>query len=91
MIQIKGEKKNHKMFALKRIINYSVIISRNSIVVNQFQKRLLYNSLPLFSKQFSPDSSPIKIVSKKKRKISSSSEEDEVIKKEPASPAHKKK
>lgn len=79
------------MFALKRIINYSVIISRNSIVVNQFQKRLLYNSLPLFSKQSSPDSSPIKIVSKKKRKISSSSEEDQVIKKEPASPAHKKK
>ncbi|CAG9804144.1 unnamed protein product [Chironomus riparius] len=38
----------------------------------------------------SPDSSPIKIVSKKKRKISSSSEEDEVTKKE-ASPVHKKK
>lgn len=80
MIQTKGEK---KMFALKRIINYSVNI-------NRFQKRLLYNSLPLFSKPYSPDTSPIKIVSKKKRKISSSSE-DEVIKKEPTSPAHKKK
>ena len=78
------------MFALRRIINYSVNISRKTIVVSQFQKRLVYNSLPLFSKQYSPDSSPIKIVSKKKRKISSSSEENEVTKKE-ASPVHKKK
>lgn len=79
------------MFVIRKIINYSVNISRNSIVFSQFQKRLLYNSLPLFSKQYSPDSSPIKIVSKKKRKISSSSEEDDPVNKKEPSPVHKKK
>lgn len=77
------------MFAFRSLINCSVNLARCTNIV---EKRLLYNSLPLFSKNFSPESSPIKVVAKKKRKISSSSEENEpskVVKKE-QSPVTKK-
>lgn len=83
------------MFALKNLVNCSVNSARKAIIVDQLKRRLLYNSFPLFSKNFSPESSPVKVVVKKKRKIVSSSSEDDVkepskiIKKEP-SPVSKK-
>lgn len=79
------------MFVVKTIMKFSVNTTQFALVVNESRRRLLYNSLPLFSKIYSPDSSPIKVVSKKKRKISSSSEEDEPSIKKEVSPVAKKK
>ena len=86
------------MFPLRCFINFSLTKNVvNKMILNHLEtKRQLHNSLSLsFSKKFSPDTSPIKVISKKKRKISSSSSEDDekaskIIKKLEVTPVSKK-
>lgn len=71
------------MFVLKLLARNSRIISAVSRVKLD-QSRLVSNLTPLLSKNYSPESSPVKTVVKKKRRISSSSEEEVSPKKEDA-------
>jgi hypothetical protein len=81
------------MFVVKYFLK-SPQIFNNSVAI---QSRLLNSSSNLngiLFKKFSPDSSPVKNISKKKRKISSSSEEEvekPAPKKKDVSPSDRKK
>lgn len=73
------------MFISKILSRTIPVLTRIAIENNAlFHRKLLFTNFPLSIKCYSPDSSPIKNVSKKKRKISSSSEES------PEEPAAKK-
>jgi hypothetical protein len=64
------------MFVVKLISrNFRLINGTRSLLSDQ--NRLLTNCSSILFKNYSPESSPVKIVPKKKRRISSSSEEEE--------------
>lgn len=64
-----------KMFVLNALArNLRFLNTSRSFIFNR--NVLLYTSASLASKNYSPESSPVKTIVKKKRRISSSSEEE---------------